>query len=218
LDKTWLSSLLRKGVMCRKQGTDDWFLSLGPWGQHAAMGLPITLKATNVGDVVEIKLPINEQHLQWLIVFKLAEWETRTLSWHSPVWAKLSSGEFSGPSAVTLLATPGVVSLLEFAARNCFWDIPVAGLKQLASIVGIACEGSTLLPLLRGMVTQLLPDLSEEEVLEILELRLKLNQPEEASDFLKTDAVRECLAASDQKEAHQITALQTNIEAWNQFA
>lgn len=192
--------MLREGLLLKKRSDTQWFLSLGPVGVVASFGIPVQVVQSDVGEVVRLKLQLQESDITWLIAFDLSDWR--------PVGAValsvLADGELGLANMSACIA--GVVgdadvSLLEHSAWNCFWDIPLIGLKQVAQHSGVVAVGTTLCSVLDDIVRAVLPGISEEQRISILELRIKGSKAdEELMTYLQCDFVKEGFASSDQKE------------------
>eukprot|EP00974_Lingulodinium_polyedra_P102719 9945640-Lingulodinium_polyedra.AAC.1 len=66
-------------------------------------------------------------------------------------------------------------SILQFAARAAFWRLPRYQLDKLALSKGISSKRLSLYDLVRSLVEAILPGLSEQQVLQILQLRGQLD-------------------------------------------
>lgn len=202
----WLLSLLREGLLLKKRREDQWYFSLGPMGGVvASIGLPVQFAQTAAGAVVKFDLPIQEESLKWLVAFDLDDWSARSVQWTSPLSQMVRLGRSDFAPAIIGVVGTAELSLLVHAARHCFWDIPVVGLKQIAQHLGIVVSGANLCAVLSDLIETVLPDISADERVSIIEMRLRGSRAdEEATTVLRTDFVREGLASSDQKEVARI--------------
>ena len=101
-----------------------------------------------------------------------AGWSAQRYSCQSPVGIGAISGHRSTKPLIAPEGEPG--PLLQIAARVAFGSANLAFMKKLAQEEGLAVpNGVKLYGILRLLVTHYLPDLSDNDVLDIMLLRIK---------------------------------------------
>ena len=95
-------------------------------------------------------------------------------------------------------------TLLEAAARNGFGNIPLSGLKKIASLLGVSATSTTTFDMLHALLQHVLPDLSEDDILGFMSRRCK--STDQADDLLtNTEVVEDCMDPADAEEAEKLT-------------
>ena len=140
------------------------------------------------------------QEVSWLCVLDLGEWEMQPIVWHSPAHLKRAArwNEVEPcPCAAAKLGPP--VHVLEGAAREVLFKLPLAPLLQLGDIIGVSIlQGNNLLDAERLLRKHILkPD--DRDLLPILAMRM-LTPLQDTVQVLEAEEFRANLDASDLKE------------------
>ena len=120
----------------------------------------------------------------------------------SPAGVVAAVGRKVVVQGVGALQTGPLRSVLEHAARNCFFNVAVPCLQMVAKTRGIMQPPAALAPLLQALIKNILGDLPAGEVEAILALRSQVPPDPLAEIVCKEDLVGE--ASKD--EAKEIDA------------
>lgn len=187
-DSSWLSGLLEPGIVVRRLGSDQLFMSLGPIQGHAALGWPCKRFVQGVETWFELKPDATRSDLTWLVVTSLPQWRAFATEWSSPLFQQLYAKKDG--RCITLRARSCEKELLTVAANMAFWKLQLPFMKRLYGYLqadGVA--GETLFAYVHALVAHVLPDLDAQEIAEILEARLMQRK------FAKSELLQEqCVA------------------------
>jgi hypothetical protein len=225
MDTTWLSCLLDStSIMVRRKAPgSSWMLSLGTLASGlGALGWPAQEVRVGPGDAMfQPMLGTAGKALHWLFVCDLEQWEARQLVWKSPLWTCLKTG--NSQLHGIMAEASGPEPLLRIAARGAFWHIQKALLVKLAEHIGVFVQvGWSLFELLVHLMRHVLDGISDDELLAILQLRLKPKQIG-ALDLCDVDIVEDILDKDDlqemKKARKEAEAEESNLEIFrSEFA
>ena len=142
--------------------------------------------------------------LAWMSVLDPSQWVCQRLEWLSPPGVEQHCPA-AGMGAMGIMARRVGVEeqLFKSAARDAFYDVPLAGLKRIVSFIPEHGDvGVTLFDCSRCLVEALLPELSEEELLQVLSKRVLPPPPTEASLFTP-EALEVCFDKEDAEHTHK---------------
>ena len=208
LHAAWLGAIAKwqHKLLIRERGQDSWYFALGPVGDSAILVWP-ALKRTasqNSSLVTYFKPVIPQLEPCFLAITSLGDWEACTYQFRSPAWqsAHMWDEPFAGHAAVQFDAPE---ALLRIAALNAFWALNLTFLQALARHLGVVVpSGGRAFDVCFALVRFSLPELSEQEVLEILAKRaVALKQRSEdasGSEVLQTEEAGQFLSKDDHKE------------------
>jgi hypothetical protein len=148
--------------------------------------------------------------LLWLLVDDVFRWGCQRTAWRSPL--HMAAPTTSRPSVAAQGASErqamaesigAPMALIEACAWECFFDLPVTSLRQLAKHIGIDFPaGASLFHVLKLMINGR-TEVSEEELCVIFSKRGMAMEHWDYISILKLDGVMEAFGAHDQKELEQ---------------
>ena len=138
------------------------------------------------------------------VVTNWEDWEAWDCEWQSP-FQLCHAGLQVG--SVCLVAKGEAMPLLQLAARKCFWSLPLHFLHQVEKELGLP-QASGLYETLKSLVENVVKP-SEEELVDILAMRLRKSQSE-YSTLLKEEILQEALPKDHLKEV-EAPALATAV-------
>jgi hypothetical protein len=199
----WLSLCMKPGFVVRKPG-QPWVLSLGNVRGVGTLAWPLD----EVSDTTRtFFVPQAGGSLHWLIVDDVFGWECQRTAWRSPL--HMAASTTSKPSVAeqgfsvrqALAESIGEpMKLIEACAWDCFFDLSVTSLRQLAKHLSIDLPaGATLFNILRLMINGCI-EVSEEELCRIFSKRRMAMEKWDYISILKLDGVMEVFDSHDQKE------------------
>lgn len=100
------------------------------------------------------------------------------------------------PVGVKARPTGSEEPLLVAAAREAFYDIPLAGIKRILNMLPHGDCGKSLFDHVQCLVKALLPNASEADILQIMMKRIKAPPPTEAALFTD-DILEDCFDKAD---------------------
>lgn len=184
-----------------RQHTVVWFIVIGDVVGEAILGWP-AVEVCEGGKVQSLCLdPQGEPDM--LLVYDHAIWDAVGYQWVSP-WGMQARGALrprelkSSPSIVAWVdARPG--NLLEVAASHAFWGATDVGLGWYCRYPGVSAKKNPgLIGKLEVLIAHLLPDISKEEVLELMLPRARM--PAFYDDILMADDANDLIDDKDQAE------------------
>ena len=183
--QAWRNCLLPTGTLFRRVATEDWCFSLGPVG--AAALLTWAAKPLQVGTLTgwTLELSAELQELNWAICLDWSDFEVLPTQPASPahLFAECRGRPPTGPAVLALQLGPSQ-PLLEYACRQCFWQLPASTLQRIMRAEGLPVpRGLSLLDTLRALLKHVLPSLGVQEQLDILDQRSSLGRGLEAEDL-----------------------------------
>lgn len=161
-------------AVCPK-GARTWFYCLAH--QHGIVVIGWPCKAKYKGSaLVELSLDLDKEPCFLLVCD--GDWLATTVKWCSPAGAlalgKVRPADVTEQPRIDCQLVSPVRPLLEKAAHNGFWDIKGAGLKPIRKFLGLALPGDMSdLDKLLAMIRKILPKLSDEQALSLLEKRVR---------------------------------------------
>ena len=142
--------------------------------------------------------------LAWMSVLDPSQWVCQRLEWLSPPGVEQHCPA-AGMGAMGIMARRVGVEeqLFKSAGRDAFYDVPLAGLTRIVSFIPEHGDvGVTFFDCSRCLVEALLPELSEEELLQVLSKRVLPPPPTEASLFTR-EALEDCFDKEDAEHTHK---------------
>eukprot|EP00971_Amphidinium_carterae_P325730 6456145-Amphidinium_carterae.1 len=147
-------------------------------------------------------LQVGVENLEMKMVTDLDEWEALPYEWRGPLWCEQKRAESSSkePSSGTktlavAVATSDPIPLLAMAVHRCFWKLPMSFLKRLCAHLGVSHPGGTLYEVLETLIKHTKgSDMAEQELLNIMHLRVP---PTEAEDAIDIQVWQECVPDED---------------------
>jgi hypothetical protein len=223
LDTCWLSSLLDSTSLLvreKKEGS-KWLFSLGTLTSGlGALGWPAQEESQpgNDASLFKFDLSAESQELHWIFIFDVEQWEAKVVAFKSPLWGLLKSGGHQ-PVAAIWCESSESEDLICIAAKEAFWHVPKALLVKLAEHIGLHVESSwSLFQLLWNLLKKVLPGMTDEKYLAILQKRLTPKQLG-ACDLCDIEVVEEILDKKDQEEMkkarREADAQNRNIEIFS---
>lgn len=137
-----------------------------------------------------------------LPIFSLGDISACTVEWKS--WARTCRQPGLTPSStlaqVLAWVVKGPATALEVAAQCCFWGMRRNQVEQYARLQGaVIHEGATFLDVLKISVMAMLPNLTQQELLEVLSTHMTENDVSAsfAESLLEIDEAAELLERND---------------------
>ena len=176
----WLSQLVQPRIALKKYGTSQWFIGAGCIADSIGLGWP----ATRRGDCF---IPDTSDTATGVFISILDhnQWRAAPIEPISPLHSVLH--ELSGGQPTTKVDLPdssactkhqivGMLSgkegsLLDVAAREAFWHLPLAWLKQLAELIDAPGPHDSLISCLETLVKTRFPLMKNDQVMQILQKR-----------------------------------------------
>ncbi len=194
------SRLINKHVVFREKGSGSWQLGLGNIDGCVGVSWPV-VEAADGCFTVEVK-PNTVRN--FVTVLNPNNYEAVPISWASPMrraimqelanegkdgfgWHQVSLKQASSYGALSIGAQPlgPVAGLLQTAASQGFWDLPVSYLRDLSEKLELEVKGTSLIKVLETLSFHLIPGLTNEMFLRILDLRgLHVEQDLAHCDYL----------------------------------
>eukprot|EP00974_Lingulodinium_polyedra_P002202 205404-Lingulodinium_polyedra.AAC.1 len=114
---------------------------------NAAIGWPVLLTKKGSQNLVQLPAEVTASQVTWLMITDVHSYEAQTVEWISPWSASLrfTKAQLSDcKGAVLGLRATRPAPLLQVAASQAFWDLKQEFLGRLASHLGVAVEGPSL--------------------------------------------------------------------------
>ena len=192
-----------RGLVLKRPDSDKVFLCLGAVG--GVMVLAWEIEQVTFPDngittfVVGGNNVVNEKVI-WLPTLTFDDYLSIPVKAISPVhYYIILKRNIDSTLGVVYLKTGDYESIIETGARACFWDLNMKSLKILADDRGVKASGPALLDVLEPLIKNILPDLSEQDLTNILQLRgIKMTDPvaaiidgENLEDVLEPDQLED---------------------------
>lgn len=188
-------------VAIRQVGGGRWFMCLGDVVGEVVLGWPAL--AVCEGDKV-LSVSFDPKGVpEMLLVYDHTQWDAVAYQCVSP-WGLLARGavrprEMRSQSAIVGWANAVPKNLLEVAAAHGFWGIPETGLGWYCRYLGLSVPKHVgLLGRLQAMISHLLPELSPQEVLELMLPRARM--PAFYDEILMADDANDLIDEKDQED------------------
>ena len=178
VDNLWLCLLMdvQSQLLVRDttaHGAETWYFVLGEMGGRAAVGWPAVLVKSEGKEFFRLKDSIVESDLCFLYTHTVSDLQARSFSWKSPAYLAATG---VSPDMGAMALASGTGTLLEASARAAFGKLGLTSLRQVAHFQGIECAGKDMFEVLRLLISDILPNLSDVEVLSVLKQRLEVPQ------------------------------------------
>ena len=193
IENYWLAMLMAPAQLYRKVGTTTWFFCLGQAWQSASLGWPVTEEDGYVTPMLGASIA----DVAWMVVLEVEHWECQPVLWHSPVQCCMAGG-LARPKGIVAKKVGPVLTYLQAAAKECFFKLSQPTIKKILGMVPHTDPGTTLFENLKCLITALLPGATDEEIMDILQKRLK-PPPATAAELLSDDVVESAFDQDDQK-------------------
>lgn len=147
-----------------------------------------------------------------------------TFDWKAWAWVRRQPGVSARTLPVRMYAwiTTGPSDALQTVARQCFWSLGRTSIEKFAGLRGaVIPEGSTLCEALIIAIQAILPGVSDDEVLQILQLRLCENDASSSltEALLEVDDAAELLNRDDsQRLAQEAKSARSSRDAGAEFS
>eukprot|EP00971_Amphidinium_carterae_P013778 271496-Amphidinium_carterae.1 len=172
MSNLWWSCLIPStGLLCKQKGTDCWWFLLGFDWAPCFIGVPsVPLGSSHP---MRFKLQsLTVETVQYFFFYAPDSYEVVPVQLVAPQNCGAGAGEESGLGAIVFEADGAPSSLLQWAARKAFYKLPKAVLNRIANKIGAVIDGTSLFDCLLGLVRCILPELSEQEIVRIIETRV----------------------------------------------
>jgi hypothetical protein len=171
----WLCLLVPEGTIFKQPHDTTWYLSLGAVQGVAVLSWPcerVRLSLTDSGFRPTKDCTI--QQLHWSVVLDPSIVDVHPVQVVSPLWVAASrQGKPMDHPELCLRTCGPHLKLLEHAAREAFYTLPLAFLTRLAKHLLLeVAKGVTLPSILRQLVLAILPTTTEKQLLGIFQKRL----------------------------------------------
>jgi len=228
LENMWKTCVMNiEGIVVRIAAEDTMYLPLGTVGCSGALAMKLSEERLqhrdDPNDVIEVFTPqATLEEVTTLHVHSIGEWIGQTVEWRSPHFVYMDRGAvFAEPPpmqpddyiGIVLVATHAAELLLAACARRAFGNLELSILRKFCMFLEISLRDTSgcLYGVLEKMIKHFLPDLSEEEVLAILMLRLapaipvyaEIMEIPEAADLVDQEALEATTAAAEQIETEK---------------
>ena len=182
-----LARLVNPGLLIRKAGTEAWMLGVGSIDGAVAVAWPMEKRR----DGCYIPLAGATTTRSLVTVLDISEWEAMPVRWISPMARAIrqeliklgeesnfqkevelkDASAYGGQLSMGALPTAPASSLLQAAAREAFWSLPLTFLRDLAERLEIEYKDTTTIGILEALARHAFPGISDEELIRILERR-----------------------------------------------
>ena len=203
----WLNTLVVPGTLLSRKGQNSYAWALGHVRGTATLVWPAV--ATEIGGKRFFTLAsARDTKADWIVCVEPDDWEALEVHWCSPMHIMaLQRAPWAGPAASALsggllrgawaMARGGPVSLWAAAARKCFDKFGEVAITEFIKYLGVDIPGGCgFFEKLKILVSHCLPGISEEELLEILHLRVQ--QPHAAlTELLSEEVVQQTFQKDD---------------------
>lgn len=205
----YLSQLCRDApVALRAVGTTRWFICLSDVAGEAVMAWP-SVAVCDGEKVLSLSLdPGGAPEL--LLVYDHLQWDAVAYQWVSP-WGQVARGAIR---PLDVAAQPTVIAwvdiaprnLLAVAAANAFWSVTEVGLGWYCRYLGLKQDKSLgLIGTLELLMSTLLPDMSPQQILELMQPRAKM--PPFYDEVLMADDADDLIDEKDQADFKNMKVL-----------
>ena len=165
-------------LIVQDPATLQWFLCIGSVCSVAGLGWPVFLTPHGEnGHIVRLDL---DGCAKWVLMYDLT-WPACSVAWLSP----LSQYRMGIRTYADIVSEPHVLCyaaekpmpVLKVAASAAFWTFKKGSLAWLATTLRLKhIDRTSVFGLLWGLIRHALPDLSEDEVLDIIARRLRASE------------------------------------------
>ena len=170
-----------------------------------ALGIPIETK-TDENQVKYIR-PAPGSLPEHMVVLREEDWLAQTIEFLSHLHGSVL-GQGIGPGIWAKVVEKEDLSLIAAAAKNCFMGMNEASIKTLCSRHLVAVEpADDMFKTLHKLISKVLPGVSEEQILNIMQKRIS-SKSLEVAEILATDEMAECFGNdADQVKSycHQVS-------------
>jgi hypothetical protein len=201
--KIWRSVLLRQGLVFRRKGEDGWYISLGAFGLHSCVAWPAVHTEVASNRSWGFKKIASAFDLKVVCVFDCDEYEVVPTVWASPAnFTAVLGGavHLNNVRYYPLLQTAKALPLLEYAARQGFWDLKDEIVRKVASeLCGKPPDrGASRIEVVVSCVKHVLK-VKDAEVGDILEPWVGLGLSAEDEALLASEGAKLLICDSDRK-------------------
>ena len=205
LGQSWQTCFAIAGtVMKRKGGQQQTYVCLGNCGAMMMLwpATSVRVKATHVWEIANPDL--NPLVLEPLLDFD--DWMAVPAEVHSPLWMWLHNGKkhLVQPPSGCLTQTGQPIPLLQWGAKQAFWDVSLPSLKRLARdrLMGVQLEDD-LVSCLHVIIKHIL-SCSDTQAMEYLEARFGFVGIEEQDkeELLMSAQAEDAMDQQQLQEAH----------------
>lgn len=186
----WLSTMvIGQGLMVIRKKTQGgaFFFVLGHYPGDAVVGWPTKCLLVDGMQFYQLERRVAVQDLRICFLTHLDAWEPMQLEVVSPVYMHCVSPS-SGAHMFGLLLRPlsQPIGVAQCCARTAFGTLSRSQLAAIARYLGIrSVKGESLSVLLRRMLMELIPKISEQEFLQIIERRVR--PTDQVADLMSDD-------------------------------
>lgn len=200
----FLCQLLQPGLCVQK--SKRWYISMGPVEGLAALLWPLSCPpstATSGQGLLRLQTEaVQIEDMAWAVVASLEDWVTLPCEWSSPVRVFIDKVRGGDGPEVCLRAVGPQVPLLQMAAQQAFWKLPLTFLRQLAKHLGVQLPDQTLPGVLLALMKKCWPGADELALLSALAKRLPKANPH--MDMLQQVAQEDLLSDDEGKAVEDI--------------
>lgn len=180
----WLCVLCPAGVIFKRKAEAQWRMSLSFMGYTGVLTIGVESFVINGKQCFSPKLPVGPQSLEWVAVFDLDDFEGFRVAWRGPAYKEYHGWPNDAPGLVCESLDGAPVDLGTLGALSCFYSLRQAVLNRLAKHYRVEVpSGASLFVLLKALIAHFIPDISDERLLEIMSVRVKLDDEAVVSWF-----------------------------------
>ena len=169
----WCCDLAPRGTLLWHKGTDKVYCSLGAIGHVCLMGWQMVSSRMKAKRVVAFGGQEENAQIHWLPLLTVQDFKVLPYQPVSPLHSHLLCDRKPSKQAGSLaLLTASPISILENAAKHCFWQLGAPVLRKVMAMEGLqAGPRAGLVECLVCLLEHLMPAASKEDIKEVLALR-----------------------------------------------
>jgi len=196
---SWRAAVVPEGVVMKHRSWHHWMLSLSHVQGVAVLLWPLDPVQVVSGQPLSFTPgAATVSQLAWAVILDWEDWVALPCRWSSPLSAWKLNGHRRLPLTAIVCASVGEeVPLLRHCARQGFFRTDLVNLNKLVVDLGVGTSHKDLANVMLALVRHLLPDISDEDLLSILQKRLP--KASEYLDILESEEVSHELDEEDRE-------------------
>lgn len=202
---SWMSVFCDQTKLLLRSKTllgSDWYFPLGNAVGVLGLGWPAVEVHMNGNVFYQPKAGVPRSEVRWLPMTSFDDWEGMPFEFLGPLAMALPSSPV--PAGIFAKPTSDPDTLLRSMAQQAFSDFPKMCLVSISRHIGLeVCPSDSLYTTLSKLISKCCPELSEERLVSILELRVTC--PDPRVTVVQENCESEMFDASERKEIRDMS-------------